>query len=66
MKQQLFQTVARYVCGFLNSQVEGKLILGVTDKCKSYWCIMRNIAFFICANKGTDLLYDNPAADNCL
>ena len=34
MKHNLHATVARYVCGFLNSQVEGKLILGVTDKCK--------------------------------
>ena len=34
MKHQLYGTVAKYMCGFLNSQVEGKLLLGVTDKCK--------------------------------
>ena len=32
MKDQLQETVAKYVCGFLNSQVEGKLMLGVSDK----------------------------------
>ena len=32
MNHQLRETVAKYVCGFLNSQVEGKLMLGVSDK----------------------------------
>lgn len=34
MIHQLRETVAKYVCGFLNSQVEGKLMLGVSDKGK--------------------------------
>ena len=31
MYNELRDTISKYACGFLNSQVEGKLMLGVND-----------------------------------